>query len=170
MLVCTRLYHHDLHLPKAQPSIRLEHHSRRTRHRQPRLLVPLHGRIAWLHLGFWSLVSAIYALLSRPIPYLLYSYFKSKFHCFDALVILAGFVIDVLLRGVIEEVASLVVILRLWRVVKIIEELSVGAEEQMDSLRERIELLEHENAHLMEELKQLKSKKTDSQSHTGSVR
>lgn len=48
----------------------------------------------------------------------------------------------------LEEVASLVVILRLWRFFKIIEEFSVGAQEQMDGLQERIEALEMENQEL----------------------
>lgn len=90
-------------------------------------------------------------------------YFRSKFHCFDAFVILAGFVIDVLLRGVLEEVASLVVILRLWRVFKIIEELSVGAEEQMEGLQERLETLETEKSQIEVELNQLKARVQDSQ-------
>ncbi|KAI9664513.1 MAG: hypothetical protein M1821_005959 [Bathelium mastoideum] len=77
-----------------------------------------------------------------------FSYFRSKFHCFDAVVILVAFVIDVLLHGVVEEIASLVVILRLWRVFKIVEELSGAAEEQMDALRERIAELEEENGDL----------------------
>lgn len=49
-------------------------------------------------------------------------YFNSYFHCFDGTVIVAGFIVDVLLHGVLEEVASLVVVLRLWRFFKIIEE------------------------------------------------
>jgi len=85
------------------------------------------------------------------------AYFKSKFHCFDALIIVAGFVVDVLLRGVIEEVASLVVILRLWRVVKIIEELSVGAQEQMEDLIEKVTDLQRENEELKAEVKALKA-------------
>ncbi|KAK5161653.1 hypothetical protein LTR04_003920 [Oleoguttula sp. CCFEE 6159] len=83
------------------------------------------------------------------------SYFNSCFHVFDAIVIIAGFTIDVLLRGVLEEVASLLVILRLWRVFKIIEELSVGAEEQMETLQERIEMLEKENRNLEDDLRVL---------------
>ncbi|KAF2491090.1 hypothetical protein BU16DRAFT_446162, partial [Lophium mytilinum] len=83
-------------------------------------------------------------------------YFQSKFHCFDALIIVAGFIVDVLLRGVIEEVASLVVIFRLWRVVKIIEELSVGAEEQMEQLYEHVADLEKQNGELKEELRRVK--------------
>ncbi|KAF7946771.1 hypothetical protein EAE96_009754 [Botrytis aclada] len=84
------------------------------------------------------------------------SYFRSKFHCFDATVIVAGFVVDVLLHGVLEEVASLVIILRLWRFFKIIEEFSVGAQEQMDGLEERIEQLEMENRELKRQLRKRK--------------
>jgi predicted nucleic acid-binding Zn-ribbon protein len=62
----------------------------------------------------------------------------------------------VLLHGVLEEVASLVVILRLWRFFKIIEEFSVGAEEQMEGLEMRIEQLETENGDLKKELKKQK--------------
>jgi hypothetical protein len=87
---------------------------------------------------------------------LLNRYFKSYFHTFDAIVIFAGFIVDVLLHGVLEEVASLVVILRLWRFFKIIEEFSVGAEEQMDGLVLRIEQLETENEGLKAELKKQK--------------
>ena len=42
--------------------------------------------------------------------------------------------------------------LRLWRVLKIIEELSAGAEERMDSLAERVEHLQMENKELKKEL------------------
>lgn len=47
------------------------------------------------------------------------SYFNSWFHWLDATVITAGFIIDVFLTGVFEEVGSLVVVLRLWRVFKV---------------------------------------------------
>jgi len=85
-----------------------------------------------------------------------WSYFNSWFHCFDTAVILAGFLLDVLLKGVVEEVASLVVILRLWRFFKIVEEFSVGAEEQMDGLELRIEQLELENSELKRALRKQK--------------
>ena len=42
-------------------------------------------------------------------------FFKSWFHCFDATVILAGFIIDVCLKNVLEEAGSIVIVLRLWR-------------------------------------------------------
>ncbi|MCJ1293935.1 hypothetical protein MMC34_005492 [Xylographa carneopallida] len=88
-------------------------------------------------------------------------YFKSKFHCFDAIVIVAGFIVDVCLKGVLEEIGSIVVVLRLWRVFKIIEEFSAGAEEQMDDLTERIEKLEMENKELKKELYSLRNTDDD---------
>ena len=63
---------------------------------------------------------------------------------------------DVCLKGVLEEVGSIVVVLRLWRVFKIIEEFSAEAEEQMDALTERIENLEREKKELQKELAALK--------------
>ncbi|KAF2399122.1 hypothetical protein EJ06DRAFT_531444 [Trichodelitschia bisporula] len=80
------------------------------------------------------------------------SYFRSPFRCFDALVILAGLVADTTLRGLAEEVASLVIVLRLWRIIKIVEELSLGAKEQNETMQEKIEALETENARLKREL------------------
>ncbi|KAJ4396284.1 hypothetical protein N0V93_000503 [Gnomoniopsis smithogilvyi] len=90
-----------------------------------------------------------------------FKYLHSWFHVFDALVIVVSFLVDVLTRGVVEEVASLVVILRLWRFVKIIEEMSVGASEQMEDLEMRIEQLEKENSDLKSDLK--KSKATNNE-------
>jgi hypothetical protein len=81
-------------------------------------------------------------------------YFNSKFH----------FIVDVLLHGTIEEAGSLVVIGRLWRVFKIIEEFSSGAEDQIEGLQERIELLEKEKEASKkenEELRQRISQKVD---------
>ena len=49
------------------------------------------------------------------------------------------------------------VILRLWRVFKIVEEFSAGASDQMDVLTELNEKLEKENSELKRELKSLKS-------------
>jgi hypothetical protein len=98
-----------------------------------------------------------YGIMFGLLMLIVNSFFRSKFHCFDATVIMASFVIDVLLRGILEEVASLVIILRLWRVFKIIEELSVGAQEQTEALHEQIERLEQEKSQLEVELTRLKS-------------
>jgi hypothetical protein len=56
--------------------------------------------------------------------------------------------VDVVTRGVVEEIASIVIVLRLWRLVKIIEELSVGAAERMEEIEARVVELERENSEL----------------------
>ncbi|KAM0198448.1 hypothetical protein ACHAPI_003971 [Fusarium lateritium] len=81
-----------------------------------------------------------------------WKYFKSWFHCFDAFIVLAGFITDVLLRGIVEEVASLIVVMRLWRVVKIIEELGLGAQEQTEELSEKLEQCQKVNEALKKEV------------------
>ena len=83
------------------------------------------------------------------------SYFKSWFHCFDALIVIASFVTDVVLHGVIGG-ASFIVALRLWRVVQIIEELSVGAQERTEGFEHEIEELKRDLDHLRDESSQLK--------------
>ncbi|KAF2740639.1 hypothetical protein EJ04DRAFT_571965 [Polyplosphaeria fusca] len=83
-------------------------------------------------------------------------YLRSKFHVFDAVVIIASFVVEVTLQGVDQEIASLVVILRLIRVVKIVDELSVGAEEQMKELADRLADAEKENVSLREQVEVLR--------------
>ena len=79
-----------------------------------------------------------------------------SFEILDAAIIIAGFVIDVCLKGVLEEAGSIIVLLRLWRVFKIVEEFSAEASEQMDNLSERVEKLEVENGKLKKELRALK--------------
>ncbi|RMZ90848.1 hypothetical protein DV736_g1937, partial [Chaetothyriales sp. CBS 134916] len=74
-----------------------------------------------------------------------FSYFKSSFHVFDAIVIVLAFIVDLLLKGPLQEAGSLVVILRLWRVFKIIEEFSTNANDQMEDLYQEINHLRKEN-------------------------
>lgn len=90
----------------------------------------------------------------------MYRFFHSGFHCFDAIVIVAGFIIDVLERGsLVEEIGSIVVVLRLWRVLKIIDELSTEAAEQMEPLSDRVSELEKQNDSLQRELAELKQQR-----------
>ncbi|PWY81615.1 hypothetical protein BO94DRAFT_520338 [Aspergillus sclerotioniger CBS 115572] len=80
------------------------------------------------------------------------SYFSSKFHVFDSLVIVVAFGIDVAMRGLVEELGSLVVVLRLWRVFKIIEELESASADSMEEYEREIERLREENDYLRERL------------------
>lgn len=82
-------------------------------------------------------------------------FLHSWFHIFDATIIVASFLVDVLTHGVVEEVASLIIILRLWRFVKIIEELSVASAERMEDLEVKVDRLEEENASLRDKLRKL---------------
>lgn len=87
-------------------------------------------------------------------------------HALDALVIVASFVLDVLLGGMLEQAASLVVLVRLWRVVEIVDELSSAGEAQGEMLSDRIGELEGENVGLLARIQALEGKmqqRTDEQ-------
>ncbi|KAI1130070.1 hypothetical protein F5Y10DRAFT_236583 [Nemania abortiva] len=69
-------------------------------------------------------------------------FFASWFHQLDAFVILVSFAVDLLQHSIATEIASLIVVLRLWRFVKIVQEFSVEQTEATEALRMRIEELE----------------------------
>lgn len=75
-------------------------------------------------------------------------YLANKFHLFDATIIVLSFLIDVGLRGPAESIGSLLVVLRLWRLAKISEEVVLGAAERMEMLEHHIDDLEADNRHL----------------------
>ncbi|KAI1459227.1 hypothetical protein F4805DRAFT_90058 [Annulohypoxylon moriforme] len=83
-----------------------------------------------------------------------WGYFRSWFHKFDTFVVVAGFAVDLIENNTAEEIASLIVVLRLWRFVKIVDEFSVEASEEMGEIRKRIEDLESRNAALEAQLAQ----------------
>lgn len=97
------------------------------------------------------------------------SYFKSKFHTFDAMVIVLAFVMDVALRGVVEELGSLVVVLRLWRVFKIIEEMGEVSAEMMERYEDELDTLKHENLKLRRKLRGygVREEDDDLEAHAG---
>ncbi|PHH72714.1 hypothetical protein CDD83_4887 [Cordyceps sp. RAO-2017] len=79
-------------------------------------------------------------------------YLSSCFHAFDSAVIVVSFIIDVAFRGIAESIGSLVIVLRLWRLAKISEEVVLGATERMEILEQHLDELEHENKHLRAQL------------------
>lgn len=66
--------------------------------------------------------------------------------------IIVAFIIEIALRGLEEELGSLVVVLRLWRVFQIIEELRSASEDTMEEYEDEIERLRQENASLKQRL------------------
>jgi len=79
-------------------------------------------------------------------------YFHDWFHVLDGLVIVASFTVDVLSHGIVEEIASLVIVFRLFRFVKLVEEMSMGAMERTEGLEELLATLKRENGELKRQL------------------
>ncbi|KAJ7905389.1 hypothetical protein B0H14DRAFT_2327329 [Mycena olivaceomarginata] len=76
-------------------------------------------------------------------------------HFFDAIIILTTFVLEIVLKGREQELAGLLIILRLWRLVKLVGGVSVGVGEigEQDAIRaaeaeNEVEALKKENAEL----------------------
>ncbi|KAK4447912.1 hypothetical protein QBC34DRAFT_381751 [Podospora aff. communis PSN243] len=89
-------------------------------------------------------------------------FFKEWFHCFDAFVIVASFIIDVVTHGTLEEIGSLIIILRLWRFVKIVDELGVSAEERTEGIESKLVALEMENESLKRRIEEMRGVSIDS--------
>ncbi|PFH50672.1 hypothetical protein AMATHDRAFT_144633 [Amanita thiersii Skay4041] len=64
----------------------------------------------------------------------------ASLHLFDALIIVITFALEMILRGSERELAGLLIVLRLWRIVKLVEGVAVGTRElSEEELNELIE-------------------------------
>lgn len=97
---------------------------------------------------FWTWVSWLLLVAIRRSMLISYRYLRSSFHLFDSLVIVLSFIIDVTAQGLAESIGSLVVVLRLWRLAKISEEIMLGATERMEMLEQHLYDMENENKEL----------------------
>jgi len=75
----------------------------------------------------------------------------ASLHLFDAAIIVTTFVLEVVLRGKERELASLLIVLRLWRLIKLVGGVAVGAgeiedENVQDLFRTRLELEQTQTA------------------------
>ncbi|KAG8998862.1 hypothetical protein FRB95_004006 [Tulasnella sp. JGI-2019a] len=84
------------------------------------------------------------------------------FHLLDAVVIIGSVLIDLVLKGKDKELASLLIVFRLWRIVKVVGGVAVGvseyneaaimelkeSKEVIDKLKKQVKELEEENARL----------------------
>jgi len=73
-------------------------------------------------LTLWSIGFEFYNPYGRRFPH-------ASLHIFDAIIIVTTFVLEVVLRGKERELAGLLVILRLWRLLKLVGGVAVGAGE-----------------------------------------
>ncbi|KAJ3560107.1 hypothetical protein NP233_g11051 [Leucocoprinus birnbaumii] len=91
------------------------------------------GVLSHISLGItgFFLLEIVFALFAfGPAYYNPFSKFPlSSLHLFDAIVIIATFVLEVVLKGREEELAALLIVLRFWRIVKLVEGVAVGAGE-----------------------------------------
>ncbi|CAG8457736.1 2822_t:CDS:10 [Acaulospora colombiana] len=85
-------------------------------------------------------------------------------HLFDALVVIATFLLEIFLKGKEREVAGLLIIFRLWRLIKILSAVAVGLgeydEQKVEELEKKIEELEDELKSLLRTADQI-SKEDD---------
>ncbi|KAI8340059.1 hypothetical protein BC941DRAFT_371861 [Chlamydoabsidia padenii] len=79
-----------------------------------------------------------------------------KLHLFDIVVVVSTFVLDIVLRGKEREVAGLLIIFRLWRIVKVMDAVVKGLtytnEEQIEALTEQLEASQQRCALLEKQL------------------
>jgi len=97
----------------------------------------------------------------------------SPLHAFDAIVIVTTFTLEVALRGREKELAGLLIILRLWRLVKLVGGVAVGVGEideatieLLEETRHELERTKAELATAQEEIKKLKEKLNPSHQST----
>ncbi|KAJ7632516.1 hypothetical protein FB45DRAFT_744715, partial [Roridomyces roridus] len=123
------------------------------------------GDPAWLEvLAHISLVITSFFLLEIPVTLFavgpkFYNPFgriqHASLHLFDAFVIVTTFILEFVLRGKEQELAGLLVVLRLWRLVKLVGGVSVGVGEigerdaiRADEAEQEVASLKKENAEL----------------------
>jgi len=135
----------------------------------------------WLNvLSYISLVITLLFVIELPVTlWALGPKFYNPFgevlhgglHLFDAVIILTTFVLEVILRGKERELASLLIILRLWRLVKLVGGIAVGAgdiqeesakmlkdtRDELEEVTKTIEQLRTENTGLRERITWLES-------------
>jgi len=87
-------------------------------------------------LTLWSLGFDFYNPLGR-IPH-------ASLHIFDAVIIVTTFVLEVILKGKERELAGLLIILRLWRLLKLVGGVAVGAGELQEETIKELERVKRE--------------------------
>ncbi|KAI0328543.1 hypothetical protein GY45DRAFT_991083 [Cubamyces sp. BRFM 1775] len=90
-------------------------------------------------------------------------------HFFDAAVILTTFVLEVGLRGRERELASLLVILRLWRLVKLVQGIAVSAGELDERQAEELSKTRHKLRDALQSLQSLRQENQELRLRLASV-
>lgn len=80
------------------------------------------------------------------------NYLQEWIHALDAFIIVASFTLDVTARGVTEDIGSLLILGRLWRIIKLAGEATVVDSERVEGLEREVELLKMDNERLKGEM------------------
>ncbi|KAI9358792.1 hypothetical protein BD770DRAFT_442993 [Pilaira anomala] len=124
------------------------------------------AEVIGISIVFLFLVECILCLIAFGPGYYLPGWPHWKLHVFDAFVVIMSVVLEVGLRGKEREVAGLLIIFRLWRIVKVVESViksvSFTHEEELESLKEaykelesKLKMQEEKNQELLNKLSQL---------------
>ncbi|CAG8501795.1 15687_t:CDS:1 [Racocetra persica] len=91
-------------------------------------------------------------------------YFKGSnwlLHLFDATIIITTFFLEIFLKGKQREAAGLLIVFRLWRLVKMLSAFAVGMgeyyDEQAENLKRKVEELEKESNKVLDEVDKIAS-------------
>lgn len=84
-------------------------------------------------------------------------YPHSGFHLFDAVVILGSFIVEVFLKGRDRELASLIIVFRLWRIVKVVGGVAVGVSEYNEEAVKELKHSQGEIARLRSRIQELET-------------
>ncbi|KAF5330832.1 hypothetical protein D9619_005804 [Psilocybe cf. subviscida] len=87
----------------------------------------------------------------------------ASLHLFDAVIIVTTFTLEVVLRGREREVAELLIVLRVWRLIKLVGGVAVGATEMSQEDAERV-------AELYRELEEVKAQLAQARSENAQLR
>ncbi|KAG8961528.1 hypothetical protein FRC03_005293 [Tulasnella sp. 419] len=104
-------------------------------------------------LAIWAFTWRYYNPFSDAYPH-------AGFHLLDAFVIIGSFVVEVFLKGKERELASLLIILRLWRIIKLVGGVAVGVGELNEAAAKELLEAQKEIAQLRERIQELESKNT----------
>ncbi|ORX99742.1 hypothetical protein K493DRAFT_313118 [Basidiobolus meristosporus CBS 931.73] len=96
-------------------------------------------------------------------------------HLLDAIIVVASFILELTLKGRQREVASLLILFRFWRVLRVIDAVAISVElnnennvrqleEQRAMLKERLRDIEEENMNLRKELQMERRRRQQAES------
>lgn len=112
----------------------------------PHLVHVAEEALSYTSIGILAIFTA--ELVAKLLVFGITYFTHSKWHLFDAAVVISSFALELSLRGVAQEVASLLIFFRLWRIIRIMhgvaEAMELNYGQEMGRLQQRVQQLETE--------------------------